>query len=363
MVTDYSAVSQFVEEFSIGFVYKPAENKIYLSGNPAKVLPIGNKTVFELDSFLGFLIDEDQKQFERLLAEKIVGISFFATLKNKDGEDSFCSVYFRILENQNDVISGMLVNISGFMPDNYLFKDLKALVGGLAEIRKITHDLNNQFQIIMGFASAIADEAKDPETKESATCIVNGVEKAIDHNKTLRKFFPPKNKPEVFIPDLLNDKRKTKEQDADQKEENEQKVQHQQDQQKTQSSEKPAEECFKNVLVIDDEPLVNKFLCQMLKRLKFKSEGFKCGNDALKHIKSCSNKFDLAIIDMNLPDISTEFLFNEISSIDPDMKVILISGDSLNESSQKMLNQGAKGYLQKPTTVKKLSQTINEALA
>jgi CheY-like chemotaxis protein len=259
------------------------------------------------------------------------------------------------------MLSGMVANISAFLPDNYLFKDIKTLIEGLSEIRKITHDLNNQFQIIMGFASAIEDDASDPETKDNAACIVNAVDSSIEHNKTLRKYFPPKKQPDIYLPDFMHKNKKpgTNNDNQVQSNNNQKEADKKNAEQVKESTHKQA----KNVLVVDDEPLVNKFLCQMLKRLKFKSEGFNCGNDALKHIKSSSNKFDLAIIDMNLPDISAELLFNEISVIDPAMKVILISGDSLNETSKKMLDQGAKGYLQKPTTVQKLSQTINEALA
>lgn len=242
-----------------------------------------------------------------------------------------------------------MVNISGFMPGPILYRDLQTLVNGLSNVRKITHDLNNQFQIITGYGSTLQDELSDPDQKESASSIVNAVTQAISHNVQLRKLFPPKNPPQLYIPAEMQPKpaiaSESTEKNADS------------------PGHKPSAKSpdLASIMVVDDEPLVKKFLCDMLKRLNFHPCGFENGITAARAIKELQ-KFDLAILDMNLPDISTEELFAILKETAPQTKIILISGETQNDACNRMLEQGAEAYLQKPTSVKLLSETINRVI-
>ncbi|GAB4272924.1 MAG: hypothetical protein Kow0029_12130 [Candidatus Rifleibacteriota bacterium] len=315
-------------------------------------LPIFSNRQIEFDDFLSLLIPEDRNRFSHSIANPVVKEKLSATLNfEMGGEKKYCSVIFIITEVSPEKISGSIFNISGFMPSGFLLKDLEVLVNGLSDIRKITHDLNNQFQIITGFTSSIQEEAETESVKESAENVMRAVERAISHNKSLRAFFPPKNPPKIFLPEFFTVK-----------ENNETQAQSNGDSTVTPPEQSAEEINGAGILVVEDEPLVQKFFCQMLKKLGYTPYGFSTGIEAVNRLNDISKNLELAILDMNLPDITTEDLFDQIMRKNPKMKVILISGESLSDSSQRMLDNGAKWYLQKPVTVKKLTETIKQVL-
>ncbi|MDN5278520.1 MAG: two-component system, cell cycle sensor histidine kinase and response regulator CckA [Clostridiales bacterium] len=348
------------------------ESTICFASQCRKFLPIGDVETCSLNDFITLVCNDDKEAVSSFLKHEKNDARLFFTMQKTDSDPKkgpFCSVYFSICETTEEKLTGMAVNISLFMPGGYLYRDLKRLVEGIGEIRNITHDLNNQFQIISGFGCAIQEESQDAETVDCANNVVDAVTKAIEHNQALRNFFPPKTLPELILPvnqaeiaaiqtDPKPEKKTETITETNKETKNEAPKANSE-----KSADQSSEQTPANVLVIDDEPLVQRFLCEMLKRLKYFPYGFAGGKEALDFTRQGKTKFDLAIIDMHLPDISTEDLFQNLQDLDPEMKVILISGDNIIEASERMLKQGAKGYLQKPTTVKKLSETICQVLA
>jgi len=51
-----------------------------------------------------------------------------------------------------------------------------------------------------------------------------------------------------------------------------------------------------------------------------------------------------------------------LKEIDPEVKVLLSSGYSLDEKADTLLNNGCSGFIQKPFNLKRLSQQIKIAL-
>lgn len=350
--------------YQADFVVLLASHEISFNGPPDGLIPVNAGVLFSIEKFSAFFIKQEQQLFVDFFvpanwADKSIVLTM-STNPEAHIKGKSCSVFIQqngVDDNGN--LAGTMINISQFLPGEYLFKDLAVFVDGLSQFRKITHDLNNQFQIITGFGSAIEDEMTDPDLKECATNVMDAVGKAIEHNKDLRKFFPPKDKPELFLPSFSNA------------------CVFENQSQISQIAPKPeailspgnsltpdlAAISGTGILVIDDEPLVQRFLCEMLKRLKYAPTGCANGSEALAVMQEKSDFFSLAIVDMNLPDIASENLYDQLRQIRPDLKVILISGDNLGETSQRILNKGAHGFLQKPTTIKTLAETIGQILA
>lgn len=330
------------------FLYFPQSGSLKLSENFNSVFPTDFPESIDLETFLKAVIESDRSSLTHFLQTNDVSAQLFLTLHSPSAEKKtgpLCSAWFRIDEKSNEQISVQALNISVFMPNQVLYRDLAKLLEGLAEVRKITHDLNNQFQIITGYGSTLQDELTEPDLKGCAGSIVEAVTRAIGYNQDLRKLFPPKNTPQVYIPASLQHQPEAIPAPA--------------------AAPAPAPsitESSHQIMVVDDEPLVQKFLCDMLKRLKFTPAGFADARQALEAVKSQADKFTLAILDMNLPDMPTEELFMQFRELSPKTRIILISGENQNASSERMLNHGAGAYLQKPTSVKVLAETINRII-
>ncbi len=325
------------------FVYLKESGELKLYSSISNVLPIEDSQISSFDSFLEHFSEEHAKSIQALLnleSKTRSGLfTFFKDLTQKDVLPS-CTVSITIASiKEGNEINGFIQNVSPMMAEGYHFQEIQKLMQELPNTRKITHDMNNQFQIISGFGSALEDEVTDPELKECATNVMNAIMKSIDLNKDFRKIFPPKSRPVLFLGKDTNTQTETKI-----------------DQSTSESAALPG------IIVIDDEPLVQRFLCEMLKRLKYLPAGCSTGQEAIELIKSKGQENEMVIMDLNLPDITSEELFNEVRKNGPHLKIILISGDPIGEVSQRMLNNGANGFLQKPTTVKNLSETIKNVL-
>ncbi len=71
---------------------------------------------------------------------------------------------------------------------------------------------------------------------------------------------------------------------------------------------------------------------------------------------------DMIILDMIMPDMNGEDAFNELKNINPDVKVLLSSGYSLNNQASEILEKGCNGFIQKPFNMHSISIKIREIL-
>jgi DNA-binding NarL/FixJ family response regulator len=63
-----------------------------------------------------------------------------------------------------------------------------------------------------------------------------------------------------------------------------------------------------------------------------------------------------------MPDIDGLQLHDKLSSLDPQVKMIIYSGYSLDEVSSELLERGVLGLLRKPVTISTLAGSIHKAL-
>jgi DNA-binding response OmpR family regulator len=70
----------------------------------------------------------------------------------------------------------------------------------------------------------------------------------------------------------------------------------------------------------------------------------------------------LAILDMNLPDMSAGEFFTGIKALAPHVIVFLTSGFSRNRQIDKLLGMGFDGFVQKPFNCHMLGRHIRDGL-
>ena len=70
----------------------------------------------------------------------------------------------------------------------------------------------------------------------------------------------------------------------------------------------------------------------------------------------------LVILDMIMPDMGGGETYDKLKEINPDIKVLLSSGYSINGQANEILNRGCNGFIQKPFNMVDLSQKIRKIL-
>ncbi len=80
----------------------------------------------------------------------------------------------------------------------------------------------------------------------------------------------------------------------------------------------------KHILVVDDDEAVLKSFKALLEMKGYRVSTAKSGNEAVK--KACNNFYNLALIDIKLPDVEGTEVLWEFSQINNHMKKIMVTG-------------------------------------
>ena len=119
----------------------------------------------------------------------------------------------------------------------------------------------------------------------------------------------------------------------------------------------------KTILLIDDDDTVIEVGRELLNLLGYEVLVAKTGTEALVLVSSHPGAIDLALLDYFLPDLKGSELFPQLRAVRPELKVIICTGYSIDDSIRALLRQGAVGFLQKPFPLDQLREKIETALA
>jgi PAS domain S-box-containing protein len=116
------------------------------------------------------------------------------------------------------------------------------------------------------------------------------------------------------------------------------------------------------ILLVDDEegPILVEEL--MLKELGYTVLTARSGKEAIDLYSSNIDKLDLVALDMIMPEKSGKATYKDLKKINPHIKVLLVSGYSLNKQVEELISQGCNGFIQKPFDILELSQKLREIL-
>ena len=116
------------------------------------------------------------------------------------------------------------------------------------------------------------------------------------------------------------------------------------------------------VLLVDDEDIILDVGEGILKTLGYKVLIARSGKEAIELYKKNKDKIDMVILDMIMPQMGGGETYDRMKEIDPNIKVLLSSGYSINGQATEILKRGCDGFIQKPFTMKDLSKAIREVL-
>ena len=116
------------------------------------------------------------------------------------------------------------------------------------------------------------------------------------------------------------------------------------------------------VLLVDDEQTVLEAVDMMLKSFQLNVIACQNGADALDAMQARPD-VDLVILDLVMPEWSGMKTYEEIRKVNPEVKVLLSSGYSLDEEAQHLLDVGVSGFLKKPFRKRELLIAIEPLIA
>ena len=116
----------------------------------------------------------------------------------------------------------------------------------------------------------------------------------------------------------------------------------------------------KRILVVDDDEAIIRSFKEILESKGYLVEMAKTGLEALE--KSETQRYDLALLDIKLPDIEGTELLVEIHEDTPRMMKVMITGHASLENAVESLNLGADAYLMKPVRPEELLRIVEEKL-
>jgi PAS domain S-box-containing protein len=116
------------------------------------------------------------------------------------------------------------------------------------------------------------------------------------------------------------------------------------------------------VLLVDDEDIIVDIGKKNLEKLGYKVITARNGKEAVELYKKSKGNIDIVVLDMIMPEMGGGETYDRLKEINPDVKVILSSGYSIEGQASEILKRGCDGFIQKPFRMKQLSSKINEVL-
>lgn len=114
------------------------------------------------------------------------------------------------------------------------------------------------------------------------------------------------------------------------------------------------------LLYVEDDPFVRKTICEYLRKELFEIVEAENGQEARDSLGT--QRFDLILLDMILPDCDGMTLLAEIKNKDDNLPVIILSSRGEDVDRIIGIESGADDYLSKPVSPRELKARINAVL-
>ncbi len=116
----------------------------------------------------------------------------------------------------------------------------------------------------------------------------------------------------------------------------------------------------KKILLVDDEENILTIFRLVLESKGYKVDTASTAEEALKKVGL--NKYNLCLLDLNLPDLHGTELVRQIHQIDPGMKKLMVTGESSSIDAETARNNGADGFILKPLNKAALISAVESVL-
>ncbi|TMQ14920.1 MAG: response regulator [Deltaproteobacteria bacterium] len=114
------------------------------------------------------------------------------------------------------------------------------------------------------------------------------------------------------------------------------------------------------ILVVDDDQMVRRVVSSSLNVLGYQTVEAASGPDAVEIYRNRRGEIRAVVLDMVMPGMTGRATYLALREVDPDVAVLLMSGNTLNESVQEILDLGVRNFVTKPYSIATLAKAIAE---
>ncbi len=124
----------------------------------------------------------------------------------------------------------------------------------------------------------------------------------------------------------------------------------------------PLEKSGGKILVIDDDEDFAEMIRDSLDENGFNANVALSGKEAIELYKKNGSDIQFVLLDMRLPEMNGTEIYFALKEINPDAKIALCSGYSVEGEASALLEQGAVAFIQKPCTLSNLVSVLRSAI-
>lgn len=114
------------------------------------------------------------------------------------------------------------------------------------------------------------------------------------------------------------------------------------------------------ILLVDDEPAMLASSRELLESAQYDVDTAAGGREAMEKLQA--EKFDLVLLDMNMPDVDGHQVMAFINDNHIQVAVVVLSGETGFDSVTRAFHLGAFDYIKKPFEFDELRHTLNNAI-
>jgi signal transduction histidine kinase len=116
------------------------------------------------------------------------------------------------------------------------------------------------------------------------------------------------------------------------------------------------------ILLVDDEDVIREVGKDMLTAMGYNVMLATDGRRAIEIYRRHKDEIHLVLLDMVMPRLSGQQVYKRLRELDPNVKVLLSSGYSLDSEAAEIMDQGCNGFIQKPFNINALSKALRSII-
>jgi len=129
-----------------------------------------------------------------------------------------------------------------------------------------------------------------------------------------------------------------------------------------QANQQPLAQGTETVMVVEDETMVRQFVCDILRSQGYQVIEIAHPQEALRCSEQVDQPLDLLLTDVIMPQMNGPELYQKLVAMRPQLKVLYMSGYTDNVIIEQTILQSELQFLQKPFSIKGLTQKVRDVL-
>ncbi len=117
------------------------------------------------------------------------------------------------------------------------------------------------------------------------------------------------------------------------------------------------------ILLVDDHPMVREGIAAIIRGIRPDLEISHAGTAAQGLAEAQRETFELALLDLNLPDMPGMSALQTLREQHPDLPVVVVSGAEDRDTVLKALDLGAKAFIPKSSDPQRVRQALTAVLS